>query len=176
VHNQSPHNISLSSRELQKETQMTSTIDHATEPEVVTRPAIHYLYIEKTGNIPSIAQGTWQAVEKFAGQIAQSGQIVGACALYKCGPDIYRAGYIVAERPASIPEGLSYEEIAGGKYTKFVLRGPYSQLPQATGRAFELVAEKQIQLRDGFNIENYVTDPRTTPQEESITEIMFPTA
>jgi effector-binding domain-containing protein len=154
---------------------MTSTIN-LTEPEVVTRPAFHYVFLEKAGNIPSIAPGTWQAVEKFAGQIAQAGQIAGACALYKCGPDIYRAGYILAERPASIPEGLSYEEVPGGKYARFVLHGPYSQLPQATGRAFELVAEKQIPLRDGFNIESYVTDPRTTPQEQSITEIMFPAA
>jgi effector-binding domain-containing protein len=57
---------------------------------------------------------------------------------------------------------------------KFVLYGPYSQLPEATGRAFGIVAEKQVQLREGFKIENYVTDPRTTPQDQSITEIMFP--
>lgn len=153
---------------------MTLTVNLSAEPEVVTRPSMHYVFLEKTGNIPTIAAGTWHDVEKFAGQIAQSSQIVGACALYKCGPDVYRAGYILAERPASVPEGLSYEEVAGGKYTKFVLRGPYSQLPEATGRAFQVVAEKQVPLRDGFNIENYVTDPRTTPQEESVTEILFP--
>ncbi|HTW78664.1 MAG TPA: GyrI-like domain-containing protein [Terracidiphilus sp.] len=157
-----------------KETQMTSTISLTTEPEVVIRPAMHYVFLEKTGYIPSIAQGTWQAVEKFAAQIGQSGQIVGACALYKCGPDIYRAGYILAARPASVPDGLSYEEVPGGNYVKFVLQGPYSQLAEATSRAFQLVAEKQVPLRDGFNIESYVTDPRTTPQEQSITEILFP--
>jgi effector-binding domain-containing protein len=151
---------------------MTSTINLSAEPEVVTRPAMHYLFIEKSGDIPTIAAGTWQTVEKFAPAI---GRIVGACALYKCEPGVYRAGYILAERPASIPEGLTYEEVPGGKYARFVLTGPYSQLPQATGRAFELVAEKQVSLRDGFNIENYVTDPRTTPQEQSITEILFPT-
>jgi predicted transcriptional regulator YdeE len=154
---------------------MTTTVNLTTELDVVSRPAFHYLYIEKTGHIPSIAQGTWQAVEKFASQIAKLGQIVGACALYKCSPDVYRAGYMVAERPASVPEGLSYEEVPGGNYAKFVLRGPYSQLPEATSRAFHLAAEKQVALSDGFNIENYVTDPRTTPQEESITEILFPT-
>ena len=154
---------------------MTSTINLTTEPEIVSRPAIHYLFIERTGNIPANAQAAWQAAEKFAPQIAASGQIVGASALYKCGPDIYRAGYILAERPASVPDGLSYEEIPGGKFVKFVLHGPYSQLSQATSRAFQIVAEKQIPLRDAFNIESYVTDPRTTPQDESITEILFPT-
>jgi len=155
---------------------MTSTINLTTEPEIVTRPAIHYLYIEKLGNIPANAPGAWHEAEKFAAKIAAVGQIIGASALYKCGPDIYRAGYILAQRPASVLDGLSYEEVPGGKYVKFVLHGPYSQLPQATPRAFQIVEEKQIQLRDGFNIENYVTDPRTTPQEDSITEIMFPTA
>lgn len=153
---------------------MTSTVNLTTEPEFVTRPAIHYLYIERTGNIPANAQGAWQAAEKFASQVAATSQIVGACALYKCGPDVYRAGYVVAERPASIPEGLSYEEVDGGKFAKFVLHGPYSHLPEATSRAFQLAAEKQVRLRDGFNIENYVTDPHTTPQEQSITEILFP--
>ncbi len=154
---------------------MTSTINLTTEPEAVTRPAMHYLFIERSGNIPTIAAGTWQSVEKFAPAIGAIGQIVGACALYQCGPDIYRAGYILADRPATIPDGLSYEVVPGGKYTRFVLTGPYSQLPEATSRAFQLVAEKQVPIRDGFNIENYVTDPRTTPQDQSITEILFPT-
>ena len=155
---------------------MTSTINLTTEPEVVARPAIHYLYIEKTGSLPTIAPGAWHDVEKFAPQIAAVCQIMGACALYRCGPDVYRAGYVVAAPPANVPDGLSYEEIPGGKYVRFVLTGPYSQLPEATGRAFQVVAEKQISLRDGFNIENYLTDPRTTPQEQCVTEILFPTA
>jgi predicted transcriptional regulator YdeE len=155
---------------------MTSTINLSTEPEFVTRPALHYLFIEKSGDIPTIAAGTWHDVEKFAPAIAAAGQIAGACALYKCGPDVYRAGYLLAERPTSVPEGLTYEELLSGKYAKFVLHGPYSQLPGATSRAFQIVAVKQVALRDGFNIENYVTDPRTTPQEQSITEILFPAA
>jgi len=154
---------------------MTVTINLSAEPELVTRPAFHYLYIETTGQLPAIAPGTWHAAEKFAGLIGQSNQIVGACALYKCGPDVYRAGYVVAAKPATVPEGLSYEEEPGGRYAKFVLRGPYSQLGEATSRAFQIAAEKQLRLGEGFNIENYVTDPRTTPQEESITEILFPT-
>jgi AraC family transcriptional regulator len=155
---------------------MMSTINLSAEPEAVTRPAMHYVFLEKTGHIPAIAQGAWQAVEKFAGQIAASGQIIGACALYKMQPEVYRAGYVLAERAASVPDGLSYEEVPAGKYARFVLNGPYSQLPEATSWAFKLVAEKQVPLRDGFNIESYVTDPRTTPQEKSITEILFPTA
>ncbi len=159
---------------------MSSTIDLnmglSAEPEVVTRSAMHYVFLERAGNIPANAQGAWQAVEKFAGQIAASGQIIGACALYDFQPEVYRAGYVLEGRPDSIPEGLTYEEIPGGKYVRFVLRGPYSQLPEATGKAFGIVAEKRVPLRDGFKIENYITDPRNTPQEQAITEILFPAA
>lgn len=153
---------------------MPVTLNMNAEPEVVARPAIHYVFVERTGNIPSIAQGTWQTVEKFAGQVGASGLIVGACALYDFEPEVYRAGYVLAERPANVPAGLIYEDIPGGKYVRFVLHGPYSQLPEATSRAFGNVARKQVQLRAGFKIENYVTDPRTTPQEQAITEILFP--
>jgi predicted transcriptional regulator YdeE len=153
---------------------MTSTLNLSAGPEVVNRPLMHYVFLERNGNIPANAQGAWQTVEKFAVQVAASGQIVGACALYRMQPEIYRAGYILAERPANMPDGLSYEEVPAGKYAKFVLHGPYSQLPEATSVAFKIVAEKQVPLRDGFNIENYVTDPRTTPQDQSITEILFP--
>jgi effector-binding domain-containing protein len=55
------------------------------------------------------------------------------------------------------------------------LTGPYADLPQASGRVFEIVSEKQIQLRDDFCIENYKNDPRTTPEEQLITEILIPT-
>jgi len=41
---------------------------------------------------------------------------------------------------------------------------------------FEIVAEKGIEMRNDFCIENYVSDPRVTPAEELITEILVPTA
>jgi len=48
-------------------------------------------------------------------------------------------------------------------------------LPEASGRVFEMVEEKKIQMRDDFCIENYANDPRTTPEEQLITEILIPT-
>jgi effector-binding domain-containing protein len=36
--------------------------------------------------------------------------------------------------------------------------------------------EKQIHLRDDFAIENYTNDPKTTPEEQLVTEILVPTA
>ena len=41
---------------------------------------------------------------------------------------------------------------------------------------FQMVADQKIQTRDDFNIENYVNDPRTTPESELVTQILIPTA
>ena len=38
----------------------------------------------------------------------------------------------------------------------------------------EMVKEQGIDVRDGWNIENYVNDPRTTPEAELISEICVP--
>ena len=94
--------------------------------------------------------------------------------LYRAGPKIYRAGVSLTATPQQVPEGLAYEKFKGGKYMKFVLTGPYSDLPKASGRVFEIVAEKKIQLRDDYCIENYANDPRTTPEDKLITQILVP--
>jgi hypothetical protein len=40
---------------------------------------------------------------------------------------------------------------------------------------FEIVSETNIELRDDYNTENSVSDPRTTPEEQSVTEILIAT-
>jgi effector-binding domain-containing protein len=37
-----------------------------------------------------------------------------------------------------------------------------------------MIAEQGIEMRDDFCIENYVTDPRTTPADQNVTEILIP--
>ena len=90
-------------------------------------------------------------------------------------PKIYRAGVSLAGEAKNLPEGLRFEKFWGGKYSQFVLTGPYSDLPAASGRVFEIVAERKIQMHDDYCIENYVTDPQTTPQDQCITKILIPT-
>ena len=75
----------------------------------------------------------------------------------------------------AMPQGR-YELFASGMYSRFVLTGPYSDLPAATGRVFEIVAQRGMMLRSDFCIESYVNDPRTTPEDKLITEILLPTA
>jgi DNA gyrase inhibitor GyrI len=96
--------------------------------------------------------------------------------LYKMGPDVYRAGFALAAEPVKLPAGLEYELFEGGQYSRFVLTGSYRELPAATGRVFEYVAKNNLMLRMDFCIENYVSNPQTTPEDRLVTEILVPTA
>jgi len=145
-------------------------------PESVTWPATHYVFVEKIGPFKDTAQQAWQEVRSFSREIAMNNKITGAMSLYKMGPKIYRAGYILAAPPVQLPEGILYESFAGGKYIRFDLTGSYSNLPEASGRVWAIAAEMKIQLRDDFAIENYVNDPDSTPEDKLVTEILIPTA
>jgi effector-binding domain-containing protein len=139
------------------------------EPEIVTWPEMHYVFIEKIGPFQDTAPQAWQEVHPLASAISEHNKIAGYMSLYKVGPKIYRAGLALAAEPANLPANLKYEKFKGGKYSKFVLTGSYANLPEACGRVFE------IQMRDDFCTENYANDPRTTPEDQLITEILIPT-
>jgi predicted transcriptional regulator YdeE len=145
-------------------------------PEVVTWPQTHYLFVEKVGPFQTNAPQAWQSLHTFVARIAEHNQITGYMSLYKMGPLIYRAGVSVAAHPAVLPEGLDYTEFRGGKFSRFVLTGPYSDLGAATSRVMQIISETKLPMRDDYFIENYRNDPRTTPEAELITEILVPTA
>ncbi len=145
-------------------------------PETVIWPETHYVFIEKIGPFMQTAGQAWQTAHSFVPALSQHNQITRYMSLYKVGPKIYRAGFGLGAPPVELPEGLSYEQFKGGKYSRFALTGPYSDLPQASGRVFEIVAQKKIPIRDDFYIENYTNDPRTTPEDQLLTEILIPTA
>jgi effector-binding domain-containing protein len=145
------------------------------EPQLVSWPKTHYVFIEKIGAFQTNAPQAWQNLHTFVPRIAEHNQITGYTSLYKVGPMIYRAGVSLAAPPSSLPEGLDYTEFSGGKFSRFVLTGPYSDLGKASGRVMEIISETRLPLRDDYFIENYVTDPRITPEAELITEILVPT-
>jgi effector-binding domain-containing protein len=146
------------------------------EPKTVAWPTTHYVFVEKVGPFQTNAPAAWQNLHTHVAQIAEHNQITGYMSLYKMGPQVYRAGVALAAPPKDLPEGLSYTEFSGGKFSRFVLTGPYANLGKATGRVFEIVSKTSLPVRDDYFIENYVNDPRTTPEEQLVTEILVPTA
>lgn len=145
------------------------------EPETVVRPDMHYVFVERTGPFLTSAPEAWQEAHRLTPEIAKHNTITGYLSQYQLEPPVYRAGVSVAEAPKALPEGMRHERAEGGKYARFVLMGPYSQLPEASCRVFGIVAERKIPVRAGFKIENYVNDPRVTPEDQVMTEILIPT-
>lgn len=74
-------------------------------------------------------------------------------------------------------EDIGVQEIPGGEYAAVTVRGPYSGLAMAYRWLFEeWLPTSGRQLRTAPCFEVYVTDPRTTPQEDAMTEIYLPLA
>jgi effector-binding domain-containing protein len=146
------------------------------DPELVIFPATHYVFVEKIGPFQKIAPEAWQELHQRVSRIAESNQITDYMSLYKMSPNTYRAGVSLTAPPKDLPEGLEYTNFEGGKYSRFVLTGPYSDQPQASRRVFEIVSATGLPMRVDYCIEKYVNDPKTTPEEELVTEIMIPTA
>jgi len=144
-------------------------------PELISLPEMHYVFVERVGPFMQNAGSAWQEAHKLAPQLRENSPVTGYMALYKMGPKIYRAGFSIAAEPAEVPDGMEYEKVSGGKYVRFVLIGPYTDLPQASGRVWEIVGEKKLEIRDDFAIENYVNDPNVTPPDQLVTHLMIPT-
>ena len=73
-----------------------------------------------------------------------------------------------------LADGLQHRAIKPGKYARFLLTGPYSQIWPAFDRMFKTLADKNVELRPEFCIENYLNDPRYTPEEKLQTELLIP--
>jgi predicted transcriptional regulator YdeE len=137
-------------------------------------PQTHYVFIEAIGPFQNTARKAWQDLHSELSKL-QGVKLTGFMSLYKIEPQmIYRAGVVVDKKPENLPHGFSYCLFEGGKYDKFVLTGSYAQLPEACGKVFNKVKEMNVNVRKDFYIENYVNDPKSTPEEKLVTEIMIP--
>jgi DNA gyrase inhibitor GyrI len=146
------------------------------EPQLIDWPTTHYIYTEKVGPFKQTAQPLWIEFHKAFPEILKQSDVKGTMALYKIEPEmVYRAGAIVGAEPKLLPAGFNYEKFEGGKYWKFVLKGSYAQLPQASGRVFEIAKARKIEFRNGFFIEHYANDPSKTAEDQLLTEILIPT-
>jgi len=151
-----------------------TSLNLTTKPETVSWPETHYVYIEKVGPFQNNAPQAWEELQKIIPAICEHNQVTAYTSLYKVGPMIYRAGVGLSSEPKNLPPGLQYTKFAGGKYARFTLTGPYSNLPEASGRVFDMVKDQKLPVRDDFNIENYVNDPRSTPASDLIAQILVP--
>jgi DNA gyrase inhibitor GyrI len=145
-------------------------------PDVIPWPDTVWCFVEKTGPFQDTAMAAWQDLHKLLPQVSDQSKLTHRFfARYKVEASIYRAGVAVTSPLAEPPKPLRCETFKGGKYSRFVLKGPYAQLGAATTRVLEIVKTSKLKLRDDFFIESYVNDPKTTPESDLITEILIPT-
>lgn len=148
-------------------------------PEKVVWPETHYVYVEKTGEFEETAPQAWKILRMMVPGIMKQNAIAGFMSLYSVDPKmVYAAGVALKGAPKNLADGLQHKIIPSGNFAKFTLIGSYANLGNASGQVWqkisELVSNKELQLRSAPNIENYVNDPETTPEDELITEILFP--
>jgi len=142
----------------------------------VSFDAVHYVFVEKRGEFKETAPACWNEIVPQLPVIkAKNNEVKRIFSLYKIAPEkIYAAGFGVAEEPKDLPAGIEHKLFKGGKYAQFVMTGGYKHLPQACGRAFEIVKEKNMKVRDDWYVEEYVNDPKETPEDQLITHILVP--
>lgn len=145
-------------------------------PEFVTLADTHYLYVEKTGPFHDTAEKAWQELRDRLLDIQELYDITAYMTLYRYMPNrVYRAGVAVGTKPTKLPRGIAYAKLGGGRYSRFVATGPWSELPTANGQVFDILSKQNIKLRDDFHIERYVNDLRTATDESLVTHILMAT-
>lgn len=86
----------------------------------------------------------------------------------------YRAAVPIVEAPASPPRGdIEVGESPSGKMLKFVHRGSYDAMDNTYEAITNFLDSKQMEARETF-IEEYVTDPLTTAEDQLVINVLVP--
>ena len=86
----------------------------------------------------------------------------------------FQAVIPIAEEPKNPPKGdLTVTKTPGGKALKFVHHGSYDAMDGTYERITNYLDEKRLEARDLF-IEEYATDPVTTPEDNLTINVLVP--
>jgi effector-binding domain-containing protein len=86
----------------------------------------------------------------------------------------YQAAVPIAAAPATPPRGdISLGQAPAGKMLKFVHRGSYDAMDTTYEAITNFLDTKQLEAQDLF-VEEYVTDPVTTPEEKLVVNVFVP--
>jgi effector-binding domain-containing protein len=100
-----------------------------------------------------------------------------AMVIYNSADDVgfeFQAAVPITESFKNPPRGdIAVGKTPPGKAFKFVHRGPYSAMDDTYEAITNFLDEKGIDAKDLF-IEEYVTDPRTTPEEKLVINVLVP--
>src|SRR5262245_47172080 len=86
----------------------------------------------------------------------------------------FQIGVPIAEEPKDPPKGdIAIAKSPDGKALKFIHRGSYDSMDTTYEAITNHLDEKKLDAKDLF-VEQYVTDPRTTPEDKLVIEVYVP--
>lgn len=145
----------------------------------ITLPEKTIVYLSGSGTWESAYETLVEALRTVHGYLDKHGlKPDGDAMMIYTGADDtrfeYKAAVPVTGPLDNPPKGdLAIGPAPAGKAYKFVHRGPYEGMENLYEAITNFLDEKNIDPGDFF-IERYVTDPRTTPEENLVIEVIFP--
>ena len=86
----------------------------------------------------------------------------------------FQAAIPIAEAPKDLPKGdIAVGQSPGGKALKFIHRGSYDSMDNTYEAITNHLDEKRLEAADVF-IEEYETDPVTTPEDKFVVTVYVP--
>ncbi len=147
--------------------------------EEVTLPEKTIIYFKGTGNWDSAFETIVDAFKNVNAVLAKQGiKAAGSpMTIYTSTDDTsfeFEAGVPVADPPANPPQGdIAVGQSPSGRAYKFVHHGSYDAMDSTYEAITNYLDEKQLEAKDLF-IEEYVTDPVTTPEDKLVINIYVP--
>ena len=146
----------------------------------VTLPERKIVYLKGAGNWDSAFETLIDVFKSIYGYLEKEGiKPAGpAMAIYTQTDDVgfeYQAAVPIAQAPKVAPQGdIALGQAPSGKALKFVHRGSYDDMDTSYEAITNHLDEKRLEAKDIF-IEEYLTDPITTPEENLVINLLVPT-
>jgi effector-binding domain-containing protein len=147
--------------------------------EEVNLPEQTIVFLSGSGQWDNAFETIVDAFKTVSGYLKKAGikPIGPAMTIYTSTNDTnfqFRAAFPIAEAPKDKPTGdIAVAKTTPGKAFKFVHRGSYDDMDTTYDAITNFLDEKQLDAK-GLFIEQYVTDPVTTPQEKLVVEVFVP--
>jgi effector-binding domain-containing protein len=147
--------------------------------EEVTRESMTIVFLKGNGTWDSAFETLVDSFKSVYGFLERDGiKPAGpAMTVYTSTDDTgfsYQAAVPVAAEPANPPRGdISVGKSPGGKMLKFVHRGSYDAMDTTYEAITNYLDTKQLEAQDLF-VEEYVTDPVTTPEDKLVVNVFVP--
>ena len=147
--------------------------------EEVTLPEKNIIYFSGTGNWDSAFETIVDAFKTVNAFLAKQGikPDGSSMTIYTSTDDTsfqFQAAVPVSELPADPPKGdIAAGKSPSGRAFKFVHHGSYDAMDSTYEAITNYLDDKQLEAKDLF-IEEYVTDPVTTPEDKLVVNIYVP--